>query len=156
LTKQGFLRKLHKDKALLLVEPSVGIKTAFLKKSESYLASAKLLLTHEKFEESVSMGYYSMYYSVMALFFVTGIKCENHTAAIMLLHDIFGIDNTEIELAKKERIDKQYYVESAPVHDDVVAMIRTAETFNAVILDVIDRLTHEKIEAFRKKLNKTL
>jgi len=43
------------------------------------------------------MAYYSMYYSVLALFFATGIKCENHTAAIILLREIFAIDNGDLE-----------------------------------------------------------
>jgi uncharacterized protein (UPF0332 family) len=150
LTKQRFIRRLHKEKALLLVEPSDDIRDAYLKKSESYLASAKLLLDNERYEESVSMGYYSMYYSVLALFFATGIKCENHSAAIMLLKDIFGINNS----AKSERIDKQYYVTSAPVRDEVIALIRDAESFNAVLLDAIVRLTNEKKESFRQKLKK--
>jgi uncharacterized protein (UPF0332 family) len=132
------------------------VKTAYLKKSESYLASARLLLDNDRFEESVSMSYYSMYYSVLALFFATGINCENHTAAIMLLGDIFGIDNSAIESAKTERIDKQYYIESAPVHDEVSALVRTAESFNAALLDAIDRLTNEKIESYRAKLKKFL
>jgi uncharacterized protein (UPF0332 family) len=98
------------------------------------------------------MAYYSMYYSVLALFFATGIRCENHTAAVMLVKDVFGINNPAIKAAKKERIDKQYYVTSAPVHDDVVALIRAAESFNAMLLDAIDRLTNEKKESFRIKL----
>jgi uncharacterized protein (UPF0332 family) len=98
------------------------------------------------------MAYYSMYYSVLALFFATGIKCENHTAAIILLTEIFAIDNSDLEYAKTERIDKQYYVMSAPVREDVVALIHTGESFNAELLDVIDRLTNEKIEKYRKKL----
>jgi uncharacterized protein (UPF0332 family) len=97
------------------------------------------------------MSYYSMYYSVMALFFATGIKCENHAAAIILLREIFGRDNSEIESAKRERIDKQYYVTSAPVREDVVALIRTAESFNGDLRDFVDRLTTTKIDQFRKK-----
>ena len=151
-----FLKRLHKDKALQLVAPNPEVKEAYLKKSESYLASARLLLDNERFEESVSMAYYSMYYSVLALFFATGIKCENHTAAIMLLDDIFGIDNSSISTAKTERIDKQYYVESVPVRDDVVALVRSAESFNAVLLDTIDRLTSERIASFRAKLKKMI
>jgi uncharacterized protein (UPF0332 family) len=150
------LKRLHKDKALQIVTPSTEIKEAYLRKSDSYLASAKLLLENERFEESVSMAYYSMYYSVLALFFATGIKCENHTAAIMLLEDIFGIDNSSISNAKTERIDKQYYVESAPVRDDVIVLIRAAESFNAILLDTIDRLTTDKIEAFRVKLKQKI
>ena len=154
MTKQGFLKKLYKEKILQLVAPNAEVKAAYLKKSESYLASARLLRDSERFEESVSLAYYSMYYSVLALFFATGIKCENHTAAIILLADLFGIDNSAIESAKAERIDKQYYVATAPVQSEVVELIKTAESFNAELLDVIDRLTNEKIESIRKKLSK--
>jgi len=152
LTKQGFLKKLHKNKALQLVAPSDGIKMAYVRKSESFLASARLLLDNDRFEESVSMAYYSMYYSIPALFFATGIKCENHTAAIILLADLFGIDSSAIESAKTERIDKQYYVTSAPVRDDVVALIKTAESFDAELLDAIDRMTNERRDSLQKKL----
>jgi len=38
----------------------------------------------------------------------------------------------------------------------VAALIKTAETFNAGLLDVIDRLTNEKIESARKKLKKVI
>jgi uncharacterized protein (UPF0332 family) len=102
------------------------------------------------------MAYYSMYYSVLALFFATGIKCENHTAALILLDDVFGIDRSAIESAKTERIDKQYYVTSAPVRDDVVSLIKAAESFDAELLDVIERLTSDRRESFRKKLNALL
>ena len=151
MTRQGFLKKLHKEAALQLVAPSNEMKTAYLKKAESHLISARLLLDNDLFEQSVSMAYYSMYYSVLALFFATGIKCENHTAAIILLTEVFAIDNTDLDHAKTERIDKQYYVTSAPVRDDVVALISSAESFNAELLDAIDRLTSGKIEKFRKK-----
>ena len=114
----------------------------------------RLLRDNERFEESVSLTYYSMYYSVLALFFATGIKCENHSAAIILLDEIFGIDNSAIKSAKSERIDKQYYVATAPVRSEVVTLIKTAELFNAELLDVIDRLTKDKIDSFRKKLLK--
>ena len=146
------MKKLHKDKTLQLIPPSDDVKTAYILKSESFLASAKILLDNDRFEESVSMAYYSMYYSVLALFFATGIKCENHTAAIILLDDVFDIDGSAIESAKTERIDKQYYVTSVPVRDEIVDLIKTAESFDAGLLDVIDRLTNEKRESFRKKL----
>ncbi len=100
MTGQGFLKKLHKDAILQLVTPSEEIKSAYLKKSESHLTSARLLLDNDLFEQSVSMAYYSMYYSVLALFFATGIKCENHTAAIILLTKVFALDNTDLEYAK--------------------------------------------------------
>ena len=129
------------------------MRTAYLKKAESHLVSARLLFDNDLFEQSVSMAYYSMYYSVLALFFASGIKCENHTAAIILLKEIFGRDNTEIRDAKSERIDKQYYVTSSPIRGDVVALIRTAESFNAKLRDFTDRLTSRDIEQYRKKFS---
>jgi len=156
LTKQGFLKKLYKDKDLQLVAPNDVVKVAYLKKSDSFLASARLLRDNERFEESVSLTYYSMYYSVLALFFATGIKCENHSAAIILLDEIFGIDNSAIKSAKSERIDKQYYVATAPVRSEALTLIKTAELFNAKLLDVVDRLTKDKIDSFRKKLLKLI
>jgi len=38
----------------------------------------------------------------------------------------------------------------------VVALIRTAEAFNAELLDAIDRLTNKKIESVRKKLTELI
>jgi uncharacterized protein (UPF0332 family) len=97
-----------------------------------------------------------MYYSVLALFFATGIKCENHTAAGILLSDVFGIDNSALEIARRERIDKQYYVTSAPVQSDVTDLIKTAESFNALLRDAADRLTNQKIENYRARLKSML
>lgn len=97
------------------------------------------------------MSYYSMYHSVMALFFATGIKCENHAAAILLLSDVFGIDNSDLSTAKRERIDKQYYASSSPIRTDATWLLRIAENFNAMLLDRMDRLTYERIEHLRSK-----
>jgi uncharacterized protein (UPF0332 family) len=102
------------------------------------------------------MAYYSMFHSVMALFFACGIKCENHTVASWFLKDIFGIDNTDLESAKKERLDKEYYVPAAPVRPDVEALIKTGESFNAILLDKIERLTREEIETYRIRFKKLL
>jgi uncharacterized protein (UPF0332 family) len=107
MKKRNLSNQLHKEGKLLLVEPSDDIKDAYLKKSESGLSSAKILLEKEKLEESVSLAYYSMYYITLALFLKTGIKCENHSATIILLKRIFGIDNSHISFAKRERVDKQ-------------------------------------------------
>ncbi len=156
MRKTGFFTKLHEEGKLQLAEPSEEIKAAYLKKSESYLVSAKLLLDNGRLEESVSMAYYSMYYILLALLFRVGIKCENHSAAIILLKKIFNIDNSEISSAKRERIDKQYYVDFSSVEEEVEELITTAERFNSKILDFIEKLNSEKISEFRKKMEKLL
>lgn len=126
---------------------------AYLKKSESYLASAKLLRDNEHFEEAVSMAYYSMYYNVLALFFKTGIKCENHSAAVILLNEVFGIDSTALSIAKKGRIDMQYYVDTVATRQDINEMIRNAEIFHAYLLDIIAHLSNVIISKYRERLN---
>jgi hypothetical protein len=79
------------------------------------------------------------------------VREQNHAAAIILLREVFDRDNSEIGNAKRERIDKQYYVTSAPVREDVVALIGTTESFNADLRDFTDRLTSRDIDLFRKK-----
>ncbi len=152
MKKSNFLIRLHGEKKLKLVEPSNEVKDAYLKKSESHLESTKLLQEHEKLEEAISTAYYSMYHMTLALFFKIGIKCENHSAAIILLDTLFGIDNRPISEAKKERIDKQYYVDFSIAREDVDELIAKAENFNAEVLDFIERLNSEIIEKYRKTL----
>ena len=135
MKKHAFLTELYAGKKIQVVNPSEDMKVSYLRKSESYLQSAKLLRDNEHFEEAVSMAYYSMYYSVMALFFRAGIKCENHSAAILLLQEVFGIDNTDISTLMRERIDKQNYVDTVTTIQDVEDLIRKAESFNAKIFD---------------------
>ncbi|MGB3479501.1 MAG: HEPN domain-containing protein [bacterium] len=156
MKKRSLFKQLYKKGKLLLVEPSDDIKNAYLKKSESGLSSAKILLDNEKLEESISLAYYSMYYITLALFFKTGIKCENHSATIILLKRIFGIDNSHISFAKRERVDKQYYVGFHIAKKDVKDLIKIAEDFNAKIYDFIDRFSNNEIEKYRKKIRDSL
>lgn len=156
MKKQDFLDKLREEGKLDLVEPSEEIKTAYLEKSDSYLMSAKLLLDNDRLEESVSMTYYSMYYAVLGLFFRVGIKCENHSAAIILLRRIFGVDNSDIASAKRERIDKQYYVDFSITKKEVEELIKRAEGFNSRTLNFVETLNAEKIAKFRERMGNLL
>ena len=156
MKKIGFLIRLHGERKLKLVEPSEAVKNSYLGKSESHLESAKLLLEHDKLEEATSTVYYSMYYMTLALFFKVGIKCENHSGAIIMLDALFGIDNGPISAAKKERIDKQYYVDFSIAREEVEELISMTESFNAIMLDFIERLNNEKIEKYRKTLKTML
>jgi uncharacterized protein (UPF0332 family) len=156
MRKASFLNKLKKEGKLSIIEPSDNMKLAYLNKSASHLASAKILLENKKLEESVSMAYYSMYHSALALFFKVGIKCENHTAASIILKRIFDVDNSALLVAKKERIDKQYYIDFSISEKESKELIRTAEHFNAKLLDFIERLNSEKISKFREKIESLL
>jgi len=151
---KDFLNKIKEEGKLELIEPSEEVSKAYTKKSESYLSSAKLLLKNNHLEESVSMAYYSMYYILSSLLFKTGIKSENHSASIMLLKEIYSIENKDIHYAKKERIDKQYYVDFEVTKDEVKELIKKAEAFHKKIYSFIQKLNSKDIEIYREKFNK--
>lgn len=130
--------------------PSEAVKDSYIAKSDSNLASAKILLDNDRLEEAVALTYYSMYHMLTALLFKTGIKCENHAASIILLKAVFGIDDKDISSAKEERIDKQYYTDFRIMKEDVMVAIETAEEFNRRLLDFISKLSNQKIEEYRK------
>jgi uncharacterized protein (UPF0332 family) len=151
MKKINFLTKLQKEGKLKLAEPSEEIKEAYLVKSESNLISSKILFENNCFEESVSMAYYSMYNMLNALLFKIGIKCENHSGAIFLLKELFNLDNSKLSFAKKERIDKQYYVDFNVTKDQVIETIKIAEESNKEIMDFIIKLNNKDIEHYRSK-----
>ncbi len=149
--KNTFLIKLHKEKKLILVEPNEVLKDSYLKKSESNLLSAKILLNNGKMEEAVSLTYYSMYHLLTALLFLVGIKCENHTAGIVILKEVFDLNNQDLYLAKRERIDKQYYADFSVTNTDVKNLILIAEKFNSQLINFMDSLTFKSAQGYREK-----
>jgi len=109
------------------------------------------LFDNKRLEESVSLSYYSMYNILLALLFRVGIKSENHSGSIVLLKEVFGIDNSDLFFAKRERIDKQYYVDFRVVEKDAEELLRIAEDFKGMLFDFISRLNSSEIRFYRKK-----
>lgn len=151
MKKMSFLNKLYKKKKLQIIEPSENVKTAYLQRSDESLTSAKTLLEIGNLKDSVALSYYSMYHCLLALLFRVGIKCENHTAAIILLRNVFEIDNRKISKSKEERVDKQYYVGFRIEQEEAQDSINTAEEFITGIIEFIDKLKEQDIEDYRKK-----
>lgn len=108
MKKINFLIKLYGEGKLSEVEPSDEIKRAYLERSKESLTSAKALLKIGNLKDSVALSYYAMYHSLLAALFRIGIKCENHIGSIILLKEVFSIDNKIILKAKEERVDQQY------------------------------------------------
>lgn len=151
MKRMNFLAKLYKEKKLQIVESSEELKKSYINKSESNLASAKILLENDRLEESIALTYYSMYHLLTALLFKTGIKCENHAAAIILLKKVFDIDNSDIASAKKERVDKQYYINFNITENEVIEAIKKAEESNSNLFNFISKLEIIKINEYRDK-----
>ncbi len=157
MKKPGFLSRLKKEGKLELVEPSEEICKSYMEKADNCLKSAKLLLEHNLYENSVSMSYYAMYNLLTALLFKVGMKCENHAGSIIMLKKIFDrMDLFEIiSFAKEERIDKQYYVTSeedfALTKESADDMMKKAEEFLVKMKLLISELRNEQTEALREK-----
>src|SRR3989344_3143638 len=145
MKKIRFLTKLRKEKKLELVEPSEEIKESYTQKSESNLISSKILLENNQLEEAIALTYYSMYHMLTALLFKVGIKCENHAASIILLKELFNMNNSDISSAKTERIDKQYYTNFHITREEVIEAIKNAEIFNSKLLDFISKISNKDI-----------
>jgi len=147
----NFLFKLYRKGKIEEVEPSEEIKKAYLIRADESLSSAKTLLQIGNLRDSVALAYYAMYHSVIGLLFRIGIKCENHAAAIIMLKEIFSIDNAQISKAKTDRVDKQYYVDFDVSREEANSSIALAEEFRANTVDFIEKLNEDKIKEYRKK-----
>ncbi len=155
MKKIRFLIKLNKEGKLQITEPSDVVSESYLKKSESHLESAKILLNSEKLEECVSMAYYAMYHSLLAVLFKCGIKSENHSASILILEELFKKRDLarEIRFGKKERIDKQYYTDFKLTNLDCEDMIKKAEKFTVEIRNLIKHLSQADSIALKEEMN---
>jgi len=158
MRKIKFLINLKKIGKLRLIEPSKELTESYLHKSDSHLDSAKILLNSNKLEESVSMSYYGMYHSLLALLFKFGIKSENHGASILLLKELFNENKLAeaISYGKKERIDKQYYLDFNITKSDCQDMVKISEEFIINIKNIINHFTDEDIRKIRQDLNNLL
>ena len=97
-----------------------------------------------------------MYNILLALLFRVGIKCENHGGSILLLKLLFGEDDLYklISDAKKERIDKQYYVttEKDEITKEIAdELLRNAEDFILKMKVIIENLGNDGIDELRGK-----
>lgn len=150
-----FIKKLFRKGNIKITEPSNDICQSYLAKSEKSLISSKTLIRIGHYDDATALIYYSMYYATLALLFKTGIKSENHTGTIMLLKELYDIDNKKILDAKKERIDKQYYIDFKATVQEVKEGIIIAEEFNSIIKQRIDTIKETELKdilrQFRKK-----
>ena len=152
-----FLSKLKNEKSLKLVEPSDEISKAYLIKSDKCLQVSRLAFEAEIYENAVSEAYYSIYNTVMSLFFKCGIKCENHSGAVILIKEIFHLERQHIIFSefKKDRIDNQYYIpilDTEPINKEKCnERINTAQRFCIELRAHMGNLTIQDINDIRQR-----
>lgn len=79
---------------------------------------------------------------------------NNYSQTIILLKELFGINNEQLKTAKKERIDKQYYVEFKAREKEVKEGINIAEEFNSIIKEKVDTISLEQINKIKIEFKK--
>lgn len=153
ITKRlSFLARLEKEGKLQFVQPNKDLKEGYIQRAKESLSSAKSLYKIGNLKDAVALSYYAMYHSLLALLFYVGIKSENHTASILILKEVLGLENNTIARAKAERIDKQYYVDFKVEKEEVSESIRNAEEFLNTITDFTAKLKNAEIDQCRKRL----
>lgn len=159
MKEPDFLTKLKEEGSLKLQDPSENMSSSYLAKSEKCIKVARLAFDAGIYENSVSEAYFSIYNTVLSLFFTCGIKCENHSAAVILVRRLFNLHEQYkiFSKLKKERIDNQYYVPSddeEPITKDrCEEVINEAKRFNASVRSYIGNLKNEDIEQIRKRFS---
>ena len=149
-----FLVKLVREGKLKLDEASENICRSYLNKSFSNFESAQILIDNDKLEEAVGLIYYSMYNLVLGLLFRVGIKSKNHSASIFLLKEIFNFDNELIDEAKRDRIDKQYYVGFDIFRKEILESLKNAEDFNRELRSFVLSLGERDVVDYREKFRR--
>lgn len=155
MIKPNFLDRLKEEKVLEIVESSEEISKSYLIKSENCLRVAKLAFNAGIYENAVSEAYYSIYNAAQTLFFKCGIKCENHSAAVILIRKLFGLEDLYLIFSdfKQDRIDNQYYVtgtsNEAATKENCEERIKVAQKFNAKLRAYMEHLNLEDIKRIR-------
>lgn len=159
MKEADFLSKLKVEGSLKLQDPSENISSSYLVKSEKCIKVARLAFDAGIYENSVSEAYFSIYNTVLSLFFKCGMKCENHSAAVILIKKLFNLHEQYkiFSKLKKERIDNQYYVpddEDEPITKNrCEKIINEAKRFNAGLRSYMGKLKVEDIGQIRKKIS---
>jgi uncharacterized protein (UPF0332 family) len=146
------IEKLVKLNTIKPVEPNDEVSKSYVLKSQKSLRSAKTTLRINSLEDSISLSYYSMYYMATALLYKAGIKCENHAGTIIIIKELFEINNEPLLIGKKERIEKQYYIDFNITRKDAKDIILMAEEFNKSIIGRIDTISNNELRIIRESI----
>jgi uncharacterized protein (UPF0332 family) len=104
----------------------------------------------------ISTSYYAKYFAIYALLSRLGIKCEIHDCTIALFGYLFADKLPsfleDMQQAKEDRVEAQYYTTSIPIDSQKIAS-KTKE-FVLKIEEIIDSLNPQTISDIKSKLKK--
>ncbi len=134
-----------------LVEPSKNVADAYIQKAETCLQELRTVKTKEW---KITTAYYTMYFSLYALFMRVGIKCEIHSCTIASM-PLFFFDyfTKEQFLFMKDactaRNDAQYYVDHVVSEEIQQKMEKEAPLFFLHCKHLVVSLDEKSVEKIR-------
>jgi uncharacterized protein (UPF0332 family) len=66
------------------------------------------------------------------------------------------MDGSILSTAKRERVDKQYYIDFTITKDEVTDLITRAEWFNSQLLNMVDRSNTKSTQDARQRAEELL
>jgi uncharacterized protein (UPF0332 family) len=137
--------------------PNDNLCDAYLKKARNSLKAMQVNNNEGLIDWAVDAAYYARYHIIYSLLQKCGIKCETHDFSIMLIKLLFleELDNeliSELEEAKKQRINLVYYTDRLVPDMDIRQNIAMAPNFLLKVEEIIDGVSKEKINEVRKEL----
>jgi uncharacterized protein (UPF0332 family) len=134
-----------------IIEPNKNTSKSFLEQAKSSLLGVQRDLENNDLLWATVKIYYAEYYSVYAFLQRIGIKCENHSCALLLakelLDSIIVIDS--ISLHRKNRIDSQYYLKIGK-RGEVEQMLKTAKIIYAQFDNLLSNINEKDVKEYRK------
>jgi uncharacterized protein (UPF0332 family) len=146
----------RQSKGIRIVKESTNLQKAYLKKSNEALRSMQVNAKEGIDEWVISTSYYAKYFAIYALLSRLGIKCEIHDCTITLFGYLFADKLPsfleDLQQAKEDRVEAQYYTTSIPIDSQKIAS-KTKE-FVLKIEEIIDSLNPQTISDIKSKLKK--
>jgi len=148
---------LNVKRGVKLIRPNNNLSKSYTKKAEDSLLSMRVNLREGIKDWASSAAYYARYHILYALFMKCGIKSEIHDCSIEIAKTIFSdlISNSwikELEGAKIQRINLQYYTDRLVEERDLEENMETAGDFVMELKGIIDEIEPDYIERIRNKL----
>ncbi len=148
---------IRKSRGIVLVRPNRNICDSYQKKADETIKSVKILKEAKQYPDAISLAYYGRYNIVYAFLMKCGIKSEIHDCTIALIRFLFSdrISSNlldELELARKQRIDEQYYTNKHLNEKQIHKNLDSLPTFVLTIQEIIYSLKDEDIEKLRKRI----
>ncbi len=148
---------LNVKRGVKLTRPNENLSKSYIKKAEDSLMSMRVNMREGIKDWASSAAYYARYHILYALFMKCGIKSEIHECTIEIARAFFGdmIPNDrikELENAKIQRINLQYYTDRLVEESELNENMETAGDFVMELKNVIGKIDSESIEAIRRKI----